>query len=373
MSKIKKNIILISPFFSLGGAETQVYQISKGFQEGGHNVIVLAFSKKSGLLEQKLNKIGIKTGYIPYELELAHQSGFRKITTLLNVILYLRKLKPDYLFPFTYYPNIVCSAVWRFTGAKKCYWNQRGLEHNTFLFLERLASLMKPSYLANSNACADYIKDRHKISEIEVIRNGINKIKIKNNRSFWETKINKQEGEKVFTMVANFFPEKNHEYLLRNWKEFYSSNLDGKYKLVLTGYPPRKEILWYLKSLVLDLNIENVVFLQSSNDIQGLLSISDFTILTSKSEGCSNFVLESLVNQIPIILSDIPANKEIFNFNYKYFFSIKNEFDLANKLKEILSDVDLKSLTDNNLKMVENRFNFSLLKKNYLKIVSNGN
>ena len=37
----------------------------------------------------------------------------------------IREAAPDVLLPYTWFPNVLCGLVWRFTGARVCVWNQR--------------------------------------------------------------------------------------------------------------------------------------------------------------------------------------------------------------------------------------------------------
>lgn len=370
MQTTTKNIIICVPFFSLGGAETQAYNIAKGFKEAYHNVTVVAFDEKSGLLRKKLIDLGINCELIPYQLNWIHEKGTKKFLGLLKVIFFLRKFKPDFLFPFTYYPNIIFSSIWRFTGAKKCFWNQRGLEHNAFNIVEHLAKFSRPEYLANSLTCSEYIKKRHSLkSKVQVINNGLDVLPPKNNSEFWRAKLNLKRDDKLFMMAANFYPEKNHEYLIRNWNRFCSQTGANGKKLLLIGYPAQERILHYVKSLVLDYNLNNVIFVESSNDISGLMTLSSYNILSSKSEGCSNFVLESMFFNVPILVSEISSNLEIVGNDYKYSFSIKEELGLFEKLCEVVEDANLPSVKEHNKAIVNQKYNLSLLKKSYLKLI----
>ncbi len=372
MSVSDKHIVLVVPFFSLGGAETQAFYITKGFIDKGFKVTVLAFSEKSGLLREKLCSVGANCDLIPFDLNWIHMGGVKKFIALFKLIFFFRRLKPDYFFPFTYYPNIVCGSVWRFTQAKKCFWNQRGIEMNEFNFIEKIAKFMKPRYLSNSYVCSDYISQRHGLNENPmVINNGVIANPVKNNALVWNQRIGKKPNEIVFSMIANFYPEKNHEYLISNWSKFCQRNEAESYKLVLAGYSPQAKLLWFIKSLVYDAKLNNVVFLDSTNDVSGLLAVTDYAILTSKSEGCSNFVLESMLNKVPIIVSNIPANREIFDETYPYIFSIEKGFELADQMEAILVDVKKEELAENNLNLIKSKYSISVLQKNYFNIIVN--
>jgi glycosyltransferase involved in cell wall biosynthesis len=366
-----KNIIIVLPFFSLGGAETQAFYVALGLKQKGHNVTVVAFDKKSGKLISKLEDHGIPWELADYDLSLIHQSGWNKFTELIKFGLFLRKLKPDFLLPFTYYPNVLCSSVRFLTGAKKCFWNQRGMETIGVSLVERIAIRSKPLYLSNSIGGAEFIAKRHNIelNSVGVISNGIEKSKIKNDNSFWESKIKLQKNELVFIMVANFFPEKNHPFLLSSWQKFNTQFPDEQLKLVLVGYSPNNVGLFESKSIAFDHQMSNVVFLKSSDDITGLLQLCDVGLLTSSSEGCPNSVLEYMLSEKPAIVSEIKATIEIFGNDYPLFCDLDDEGSLVDALAKTLNPEFRARIAEQNKKLVKEKYSIDNLKLAYQKLI----
>lgn len=366
-----KNIVIVLPFFSLGGAETQAFYVALGLKQKGHNVTVVAFDKKSGKLISKLDDHDIQWKLADYELSLIHQSGWGKITELIKFGFFLRKLKPDFLLPFTYYPNVLCSSVRFLTGARECFWNQRGMETLGVSLVEKIAIRSKPSYLSNSIGGAEFIATRHNIelNSVGVISNGIEESNVKNEHSFWESKIKLQKDELVFVMVANFFPEKNHPFLLSGWQKFNKQFPDEKLKLVLVGYSPNNFGLFESKSIAFDHQINNVVFLESSDDIPGLLKHCDIGLLTSSSEGCPNSVLEYMLSEKPAIVSEIKATVEIFGNDYPLFCDLNDENSLVDALAKTLDPEFRKRIAEQNKKLVEKEYSIDNLKQAYQKLI----
>jgi glycosyltransferase involved in cell wall biosynthesis len=366
-----KNIIIVLPFLSLGGAETQAFYVALGLKQKGHNVTVVAFDKKSGKLISKLEDHGIPWELADYDLSLIHQSGWKKFTELIKFGLFLRKLKPDFLLPFTYYPNVLCSCVRILTGAKKCFWNQRGMEALGVSIIEKIAIRSKPSYLSNSIGGAEFIAKRHNIevNSIGVISNGIEESKIKNDSSFWERRIKLQKDELVFVMVANFFPEKNHPFLLSSWQKFNEQFPNEKLKLVLVGYSPNNWGLFESKSIAFDHQMDNVVFLESSDDIPGLLKQCDIGLLTSSSEGCPNSVLEYMLSGKPAIVSEIKATTEIFGNDYPLFCDLNDENSLVDSLAKTLDPEFRAKIAEENRQLVKEKYSIDNLKLAYQKLI----
>lgn len=366
-----KNIIILLPFFTLGGAETQALHIVKGFKSAGHQVTVVAFGKKNGKLIKVLDDLGIAWELAPFDLSLVHQKGIKKFIELFKFGLFLRKLKPTFLFPFTYYPNILTSAVWRITGAVSCYWNQRGLEQVPLNFIEKLALKAKPKYLSNSIAGAQFVAKKHglNIGRVQVIPNGINPSKPINNELYWRDKLNVEKGEKLFVQVANFYPEKNHLYIIKAWHHFMQDNPSLKVRLLFIGYAPNNQHINAAKALVFDLKLTNVQFEESTNDVSGLLQIADVGLLASSSEGCPNIVLEYMYAKVKTVVSKIPATVEIFGNDYPLFCDLNDELTLVKTLHKIVEYSD-DELVSQNYELVQQKYAIERLQSSYNSLVN---
>lgn len=94
-------IVLITDLFlpNVGGVESVVYNLAKGFTDKGHNVTVIAAKTPYGLQSYKLiSGIDVYRFYfILPALRLKSIFGFFTIGIIMNLklILLLRKIKPD--------------------------------------------------------------------------------------------------------------------------------------------------------------------------------------------------------------------------------------------------------------------------------------
>lgn len=372
MKKSIKNVAIVLPFLTLGGAETQAFNIAIGYKNSGVNVKFFAFEEKNGLLKAKLDEAGISFELLDYDLNLIHQGGFQKLLGLRKVIKALRRFKPDYILPFTYYPNIITSAIWKLTGANACFWNQRGMERIPINAIEKLAMKMKPKYLSNSQAGAKFIANRHVFSEkqVNVINNGIVANQPKKTEDQWRKELNISSEDVCYVMVANLYPEKNHEYLLEAWSKFCKFNATLPLKLILVGYSSQEIGLLRVKAKVYDLNLKNVIFLKSTNDISGLLQICSVGILTSESEGCPNAVLEYMYWKKPAVVSNIPATQQVFGSDYPLFCELNNTESLVKALEKTLDKSFSERISLENKAKVESEYTIENLTQNYLKLLS---
>jgi glycosyltransferase involved in cell wall biosynthesis len=371
LKKSPKRIAIILPFLTLGGAETQALNVVTGLKNAGVDVKIFAFSEKNGSLKKKLDEENIPFELFNYDLNWIHQKGIKKISGLISVIKQLRSFKPNHLFPFTYYPNIVISSIWKLTGAQSCYWNQRGMERIPVNAIEKLAIKMKPSYLSNSISGAKFISNRHQkdSNSVKVISNGVVIKEPQKTKEQWKTQLQLNESDLCYVMVANLYPEKNHDYLLGGWKTFCSENEGLSLKLILVGYSSQEIGLLRIKSKAYDLNLNNIIILDSSNDISGLLQICNAGILTSESEGCPNAVLEYMHWNKPAIVSKIDATEEIFDKNYLLFCDLKDPQTLVQALNNSLNSETMTNLTIENKQIIKERYSVSRLIQEYLDLL----
>lgn len=363
-----KKILIVVPFFTLGGAETQAVNVAVALKKAGHTVQVLAFEKKNGILIDKLVSLKLEHKLYPFDLGILHKGGIKKFIKILLLGKFVRSLKVDYLFPFTYYPNLLTSLIWRFTGAKKCFWNQRGLEKIGVSKIEILAKLMKPDYIANSNVCAEFIVKRHEIelSKVQVIRNGVNNEGL-NKKSSWDEIEKITKDKLVFSMVANFYPEKKHINMLKAWSE--ATNNDPSKLLIFVGYSPNDIHILKAKGIAYDLQLKNVLFLPSSNDIGSLLRNTDVGVLISESEGCPNSVLEYMQYSLPVIASDIPAIVEVFDSQNPLLSDYNDIEGFTASIKKCDDESFRLKLGKLNNQLVNSRYSLDELSSNYIKLV----
>lgn len=84
----------------------------------------------------------------------------------------------------------------------------------------------------------------------------------------------------------------------------------------------------------------SVQLLGCRSDVRPFLAAADIGLLTSKSEGSSNSVLEYMAMGLPAVLSDIPSNRELVN---EVFFVPGDSGDLGDKILRLYGKPDLRA------------------------------
>lgn len=107
------------------------------------------------------------------------------------------------------------------------------------------------------------------------------------------------DNKLVLIHVGNFTPPKNHEKVIRIFKEVTKRREDTVLLLAGTGENG------HIKQLVEELDISNkVVFLGSRNDVNELLWAADVFLFPSLFEGLPGAVIEAQAAGLPCVISD---------------------------------------------------------------------
>jgi glycosyltransferase involved in cell wall biosynthesis len=84
-------------------------------------------------------------------------------------------------------------------------------------------------------------------------------------------------------------------------------------------------------SLIQDMKYPNIKLLGFQTNVIEYLFQADYFISMSDSEGLPMAVIEALACKLPVVLSDIPAHRDLFSLNEKIGVLIKNDLNTALK------------------------------------------
>jgi len=142
-------------------------------------------------------------------------------------------------------------------------------------------------------------------------------------------------------------------------------------RLVIIGdFTQDTEYYNYLQSLIKDGNkIEFVGLIRDKNYLKELICKSKLFVFPSRHESMSMMLLEVISLKIPVICSNISANKNIFNYNEVIFFENNNPKDLALKINYFIkNEAKLKYMIENAYNKVVSKYNISVIAKQYASI-----
>jgi len=355
--------LIVLPSLTLGGCETQGLFYARIIANSGDGTPIFVNLGREGELVPLLDFYGFK--YFNFNSNPFYQTGrFQKIFILLQLALLLRKYNPKHIIAQSYWPNLFAGVVWRFTGAKRFFWIQGSVDSELGMTIwEKIAKVFRPTYLSNSMASWEFIKKRHNLElKSPIIYNALDIPEIRP----------KGKTECIqLIMVANFFPEKDFETLLKA----FSKTLETYPNCVLhlVGKSPGNDLkMNRMKALAFDLKLGcKVIFHGPVKDVSQLLRNADVGILSTFSEGLSNSLLEYMAYELPIVATTIAPNKEALGENnFRWLFIPKDVVKLTELLLELCFDESLrKEIGKKNRERAIELFSFNAFQERFLEIL----
>ncbi len=140
------------------------------------------------------------------------------------------------------------------------------------------------------------------------------------NRELYREKYKFKETEKIIGHIGNFYYPKNQIFLIKIFFELLKINTNFKLLLVGDDLGSMEEV----KKEIINLNLqEKVLILNAEKKISPILSAIDFIVFPSIFEGLPLALIESQVNGIPCLYSDVIPNevkisKKIFPYSLNF-------------------------------------------------------
>lgn len=360
-------IAIFIPSLTIGGAEKQAFHYAKNIQRLNLGEVIIIGMGKEGALTHMLDKNDINYKSINIS-KLAHECKWIKLLGVIKLYNDLNKEKIKIAISFTYWPNVYIGMIYRVLGIKRFYWNQRSIDNLLPIsFFEKIAIKNKPFYLANSIACKHFIEERHSVINYE------KKAKIIRNYITDRTCPKRKNSAFRMVKVANFFFEKDYDTLLLATKELTLNHSKDKIELFIVGESPGISPEKYrIKALAFDLQLHSVVqFLSHDTDIFELLSSCDLGILSSRSEGCSNSLIEYMSAGLAVAASDIPANREILEYSdLNQLFEVGNVKALVDIMEESMDTTITIKRGELNKCCIKTMFSTHQFEKDLLEIIN---
>ncbi len=212
--------------------------------------------------------------------------------------------------------NIAGTLAARLAGAANIVSTRRnhGYWYNRAeLVILKTLRRMTTGYLVNSNVIKRLLTEAENIpsEKIEVIYNGVEtsvfSSKSEDMKLGSRRALGIPDGCPVVAIVANLRPIKAIDVFLRASAIVAARYSDARF--LIAGEGPERE---NLAALVRESGIEDrVVFLGKRDDISAILSISSVGVLSSRSEGLSNAIIEYMAMGLPVVCTDVGGNPEL--------------------------------------------------------------
>lgn len=298
--------------------------------------------------------------------------NFKKITDIFKIIYNIKNvvqnIKPDIIVSQCFYSNLLnvllLSSYPQKTTIihcdydedfKMCYGKIKGwITSRIFDFL--LSKI--PHRYACSKQLSILLNNKKKFN-VDYINNGIDIEKFfpTTNKYELRRKLNLPEDKNIFIWSALHLPVKNPFLLTQVINK--TKNKDIFFVICGNG-PLEDKIKEQLK------NCTNVKLTGNVKNIDEYLRAADYYISTSLSEGLPLSVLEGMASGLPVILSNIPQHKILFEQGYEIGLTFEpyNAEQLFNCIFNIL-EKDKEALKNNCIELISQNFTAQIMSRKY--------
>ena len=225
---------------------------------------------------------------------------------------------------------------------------------------EKMAGYYANEVIVVSSVIAEIMRERcHR--ESNLIYNGVN-LPQKSKESDFITKIGTEPGKYILA-VARFVPEKGLHDLINAFKA-----LEGDYKLVIAGDADHETD--YSRNLRRMASEDDRIILTgyiTGEPLNQVYSHARLFVLPSYHEGLPISLLEALSYGLAVLVSDIPANKEV-DLSSERYFKCGNVIDLQRKMETLL-DKDLTEIQKRDLRLrIEEKYNWLTIAEQTIEV-----
>ena len=307
------NVIEGSPFFKPVDQSLELLWQQKDIPGLASKLRLLAYMK-TGLIRNKIKKERKKMLHKQYDVEVAAKEGFCTI--------------------FTAYGDSKKKINWVLTDYSVCNYSRNHMP----LVKKALAHI--DLNIADSEQAKIAYETVFRVSNGITIHNLMDVDRIKKELEQEDgSEINGTDGPNIIT-VARFHPQKSIDRLLIASHETYLAG--NHHTLYLIGGGEEEE---KLRSMVKDMNMDNVVFLGYRQHPYAAMAKADLYVSSSLYEGFATVISESLIVGTPVLATEVSGAKEQITKPEHGWVVENSQKGLTEGLKTALSSIgDLKDM-----------------------------
>jgi glycosyltransferase involved in cell wall biosynthesis len=359
LSLVGKHVVFVLNSFDLGGAERQALFLAKHLKKTHRARVEIWGFDGPGRVSELCEEYDIAWRIVPVRRARTRVGVLKE---LLKFSIYVRKNRVDVLLPYCMQPNVMCCAIWRWSGVRFCLWQQRdeGIIRGPRR-LEHLAVTNAPAFVAISRGTSAFLKNLLSVdpAKIHFVRNGVSLAVPMEDRTTWRKRLGLGEQDLVACMVANLHHFKDHQALLRAWRLVLNNRTEKAALPTLLLAGRLDDTAEALKALAAELHLgDSVRLLGPVKDISDLLGAVDIGVFSGRSEGCPNGVLECMASGLAVAATDIPGIRDAVGPDgVDYLARVNDPAALADRITTLFNNAGLrKSLGETNRLRVKEEF-----------------
>jgi len=215
--------------------------------------------------------------------------------------------------------------------------------------------------IAITKTIAEEIEEKYK-RKVNVIPNGVDKAKRVSNTDVLN--VYNLEKQKYILAVGRFVPEKGLHILIDGFNMVQTPS----YKLVIVGDADHEDkySLGLKEKARENSNIVLTGFI-TGKPLEQLYSHAGLFVLPSYYEGLPIVLLEALSYGLPVVVSDIPANKEV-KLPAERYFKCGNVTDLREKMEILLKKGLSKTEREQTRRQMQEKYNWDRIAEQTIEV-----
>jgi len=178
---------------------------------------------------------------------------------------------------------------------------------------------------------------------------------------------NSKEAKKI-VYVGRIAPKKGICDALNSIAEL-AMNFDPEIRFLVAGFGAyKKELQLQINALGIDNNVEFLGFIKQT-DLPRLYASCDILVLPSLSEGLPNVIMEAMACGLPVVATAVGGIPELLGVNRGFLVPPNNSELLAEKIKQVLRDENLRVNTIKCAReYIEREHSYSTVRHKYINM-----
>ncbi|MCA9083632.1 MAG: glycosyltransferase [Planctomycetaceae bacterium] len=339
-----RRISLIIPTLDQSGAERQLTLLAMGLRQLGHSVEVIALNR-GGFYEEILRGVGIPVRVLEKRFRFDPLTFFRLRRCL-------HASTPDIVQSFLFSANTYVRLPGVAPKSAKIIVSERCVDtwkSGWQLAIDRQLRNRMAAMTANSQSVADFYHQSVGVAEekLVVIPNGVEinsdaspvastgDDHTSPNGSGLRAELGLSSTAKLVGFVGRFAPQKRLTDLVWAFQLLHQV-VDDVYLVLIGDGPERDELAKFARGLGCR---ERIFFAGHRQDARECLRQLNAFVLPSSFEGMSNSLLEAMACRVPVVVSDIPPNRELVTHEQSgLVFPVGDSPEIMKSCKRILEN-----------------------------------
>ncbi len=360
---MKPVVLQLIDSFEQGGSERQALKLTQLLHDSGHFSLRLASLSPKGPLRKDVD--GAELGEIcSYPLNSFY--NFHACNQLRRLVRDLRFSKVHVLHTHDFYTNVfgmLAGALARVPVRIASRRETSGMRSTAQYKVQSLAYKLAHQVIANSEAVrAQLIVEGVRADKITVIYNGLELDRVQphpvptREESLAALSLSTELNNRpLVTIVANMrLAVKDHAMFLRAAKRISEAIPAAAFLLAGEG-----ELMPLIRTQAKELGLGgNAFFVGRCDKLAELLAASDVCVLTSKSEGFSNSILEYMAAGRPVVVTDVGGAREaVVEGETGYLVQSGDDKSMAERIISLLQEpIKARAMGRLGRQVVEDRF-----------------